>query len=404
MFYFWYQKQAELTRPVRVMARAAKQFLDPIAELPGGQWIRPLAATLEMVGRSKFRHKRPPYRIKTVFTGNREVPVHEEVVASTPFGSLLHFRKESEAPQPKVLVVAPLSGHFATLLRGTVQTLLAEHDVYITDWHSARYIPPSAGTFGFDDYTEHLIRFMEVLGPNSHILAVCQPCVQTLAATAVMAEAGNPATPASMTLMAGPVDTRVNPTKVNELASSHSIEWFEQNLISAVPCGLKGAGRRVYPGFLQTTSFVMMNRERHEKAHRDMFFHLAKGEKEEAGVIKTFYDEYFAVLDLPAEFYLETVQKVFQEAQLAQGTLTFRGKRVDPKAIRRTALLTVEGERDDICAPGQTVAAHDLCSNLKPYMKRHHLQTGVGHYGVFSGKRWESQVYPNVRNLMLSTM
>ena len=393
-----------MTRPMRVAARAIKQCIDPVTEVPSGRWLRPLTAVLEMVGRSRFRHRRPAYRIKTVVTGNREVPVHEEVIAATPFGSLLHFRKESEAPQPKVLVVAPLSGHFATLLRGTVQTLLQEHDVYITDWHNARYIPPSAGRFGFDDYTEHLIRFPEVLGLNSHLLAVCQPCVQALAATAVMAEAGNPATPASMTLMAGPVDTRINPTKVNALAESHSIAWFEQNLISAVPRGLKGAGRRVYPGFLQTAAFVTMNSERHEKAHRDMFFHLAKGEKDKADIIKTFYDEYFAVLDLPAEFYLETVEKVFQDAQLARGTLTYRGQRVEPKKIRRTALLTVEGERDDICAPGQTVAAHDLCSSLKPYMKRHHLQAGVGHYGVFSGKRWETQVYPNVRNLMLSTM
>ena len=404
MLYFWYQKHADMMRPVRVMARTAKQFLDPIAELPGGDWVRPMAATLEMVGRSKFRHRRPSYRIKPITMGNREVPVFEEAALTTPFGTLLHFRKDSDAPQPKVLVVAPLSGHFATLLRGTVQTLLAEHDVYLTDWHNARYIPPSAGRFGFDDYTEHLIQFLEHMGPNSHIVAVCQPCVQALVATAVMSEAGNPATPASMTLMAGPVDTRVNPTEVNRLAQSNSIAWFEENLISTVPCGVKGAGRRVYPGFLQTSAFVMMNRERHQKAHFDLFFHLAKGEKAEADVIKKFYDEYFAVLDLTAEFYLETVQKVFQDAQLAQGTLTYRGKRVDPKAIRRTALLTVEGERDDICAPGQTVAAHDLCSNLKPYMKRHHLQAGVGHYGVFSGKKWETQVYPNVRNLMLSTM
>lgn len=404
MLYFWYQKHADMMRPVRMVARAAKQFIDPLAGLPGGDWARRVSAGLEMVVRSRFHHRRPGYGIDTIDIGDKQVAVREEAALATPFATLLHFRKESDAPLPKVLVVAPLSGHFATLLRGTVKTLLREHDVYITDWHNARYIPPGAGTFGFDDYTEHLIRFLETMGPNSHIIAVCQPCVQALAATAVMAEAGNPATPASMTLMAGPVDTRINPTNVNKLAESHPIAWFEENLISTVPCGIEGAGRRVYPGFLQTTSFMAMNSARHQRAHRDLFHYLASGENEKADVIKNFYDEYFSVLDLPAEFYLETVQKVFQDALLPQGKLTYRGKPVDPKAIRKTALLTVEGERDDICAPGQTVAAHDLCSNLKPYMKRHHLQAGVGHYGVFSGQKWENQIYPNVRNLMLSTM
>jgi polyhydroxyalkanoate depolymerase len=298
--------------------------------------------------------------------------------------------------------VAPLSGHFATLLRNTVRTLLPDHDVYLTDWHNARDVPADVGSFGFEDGVTHVIRFLEKIGPGAHVLAVCQPCVQVLAAVAVMAEDKNPAQPRTMTLMAGPVDTRINPTKVNDLAMAHPIEWFERNLIDRVPFRHQGAGRKVYPGFVQLMAFMSMNMARHEKAHRDLYLHLAKGETERAEAIKTFYDEYFAVLDLPAEFYIETVRIVFQEALLARGELTYKGKPVNPASIRKTALLTVEGERDDICALGQTAAAHDLCSGLRPYMKRHHMQAGVGHYGVFGGKRWEKQIYPIVRNLILS--
>jgi len=302
-----------------------------------------------------------------------------------------------------VLVVAPLSGHFATLLRSLVRTMLPEHDVCITDWHNARDASIDAGRFGFEEYVEHLIKFLEKMGPGVHVVAVCQPCVQVLTAAAVMAEAKNPCQPRSMTLMAGPIDTRVNPTKVNELAMSKPMDWFERNLIARVPARFAGAGRRVYPGFVQLSAFMSMNLDRHRKAHIELYEHLANGNPEKAKPTIDFYDEYFAVLDLTAEFYLETVQWVFQEARLAKGELDFRGERVEPRAIRRTALLTVEGERDDICALGQTSAAHDLCSKLKPYMKRHHMQAGVGHYGVFSGRRWEEQVYPIVRNVILSS-
>ncbi len=234
------------------------------------------------------------------------------------------------------------------------------------------------------------------------MLAVCQPCVQTLAAVAVMAEQRNPAEPRSMTLMAGPVDVRVNPSKVNELATSKPIEWFEDNLIAHVPDHLPGGGRRVYPGFVQLTAFMSMNMDRHIKAHRDLYEHLSAGREAEAKAIMSFYDEYFAVLDLPAEFYLETVKTVFQDASLAKGELTYRGEKVNPRAIRRTALLTVEGERDDICSVGQTAAAHMLCDGLRPHLKRHHYQVGVGHYGTFSGRRWNSQIYPQIRNLVLA--
>jgi polyhydroxyalkanoate depolymerase len=302
-----------------------------------------------------------------------------------------------------VLVVAPLSGHFATLLRNTVRTLLPDHDVYITDWHNARDVAPVQGTFGFDDYVDYVIRFLEALGPGAHVVAVCQPCVQALAAVAVMAANRNRAQPSSMTLMAGPIDTRVNPTKVNKLAMSKSIGWFERNLIARVPRKYAGARRKVYPGFVQLTAFVSMNINRHYNAHQELYEHLSNGEHEKAQIIKTFYDEYFAVLDLPAEFYLETVRWVFQEARLPKGELTYKGEPVDLKAIRKTALLTVEGERDDICALGQTAAAHDLCTGLRPHLKRHHMQAGAGHYGVFSGKRWEGQIYPIVRNLILAS-
>jgi polyhydroxyalkanoate depolymerase len=397
MLYLAYQFQVDLFAPIRAFARTAQTSLSV-----GTALLNPTAAAMELIARSSLSHARPDYAIDHVIVGNEEVAVVEEPALVTPFGTLLHFRKDVDAEQPRVLVVAPLSGHFATLLRGTVRTLLADHDVYITDWHNARDVKLADGRFGFDDYVDHIIRFLEAIGPGAHVLAVCQPCVQVLAAVAVMAQAGNPAQPRSMTLMAGPVDTRINPTKVNELATSKPLEWFERNLIDGVPGRHGGAGRRVYPGFVQLLAFMSMNIARHVKAHLDLYDHLAKGETAKAQVIKDFYDEYFAVLDLPAEFYLETIELVFQEALLAQRRLTFRGRRVDTNAIRRTALLTVEGERDDICALGQTAAAHDLCQGIRPYMRRHHMQPGVGHYGVFSGRKWENQIYPIVRNMMLA--
>ncbi|WP_298963247.1 polyhydroxyalkanoate depolymerase [uncultured Methylobacterium sp.] len=357
-------------------------------------------AAARMMMRTGMTHARPSYGIPSVRVGNRDVPVTEEVALRTPFGSLLRFRKDLASDQPRVLVVAPLSGHFATLLRGTVRTLLADHDVYITDWHNARDVPVEAGRFGFDEYVAHLVRFLEAIGPGAHLVAVCQPAVQAMAAAAVMAETGNAAHPASMTLMAGPVDTRINPTKVNELATSKPISWFERNLIATVPRRHAGAGRRVYPGFMQVMAFMSMNAGRHMHGHLDLFWHLADGGTAKAQQIETFYDEYFAVLDLTAEFYLETVKTVFQDATLARNELTFEGAPIDMRAIRRTALMTVEGERDDICSVGQTMAAHDLCTGLKPFRKSHHLQAGVGHYGVFSGRKWESQTYPLVRNFI----
>ena len=327
--------------------------------------FRNLSATYELIARAGLTHVRPAYGINSITVGNQEVEVSEVPTLKLPFGTLLNFKKDVSVEQPRVLVVAPLSGHFATLLRSTVRTLLPDHDVYITDWHNARDVSLDHGPFGFDDYVAYLIRFLEELGPGAHLVAVCQPCVQALAAAAVMAADGNPAQPSSMTLMAGPVDTRINPTKVNKLATSKPMSWFERNLIARVPHKYGGSRRRVYPGFVQLIAFVSMNINRHYNAHQELYENLANGEIEKAQVIKTFYDEYFAVLDLPAEFYLETVSWVFQESRLPKGELMFKGGSVDLKAIRKTALLTVEGERDDICALGQTAAAHELCSSLQ---------------------------------------
>ena len=359
-------------------------------------------AALEMLSRFRLSHRRPAFGINSVRIGGQRVAVREEVALDLPFGKLLQFVKDIDAAQPKVLVVAPLSGHFATLLRGTCETLLRDHDVYITDWVNARDVPLEAGAFGVDDYTDYIIRFLETMGPRSNLLAVCQPCVQALAAVAVMSEAGNPATPRTMTLMAGPIDTRESPTTVNELAAGKPLEWFDSNLIGVVPSRYRGAGRRVYPGFVQLSAFLAMNIERHQNQHRKLYKHLARGETEEAQKIKDFYDEYFAVLDLAGEFSRETVDRVFQRAELAEGTYTHRGQPVDPGAIRNTALLTVEGGRDDICALGQTAAAHDRCRSLRPHLKRRHLKANVGHYGVFNGRRWEAEISPVVRNIILA--
>lgn len=404
MLYQAYQAHSDIMIPVRNWAGTALRTLgQPLMGMADNAVLRNLTAAYELIARAGLTHARPAFGVDGVTVGNREIAVHEHAALSTPFGTLLHFKKDVDTPQPRVLLVAPLSGHFSTLLRGTLRTMLPEHDVYITDWHNVRDVPLIHGRFGFDDYIAHLIRFLEAIGPGAHVVAVCQPCVAVLVATAVMAQAGNAAQPRSMTLMAGPIDTRVNPTKVNALANSRSIEWFEQNLIATVPPRYPGAFRRVYPGFVQLAAFMSMNVERHLKAHRELYDHLAKGEHEKAQVTKAFYDEYFAVLDLTAEFYLETVRLVFQECALPTGKLEWQGGRVEPRAIKRTMLLTVEGERDDICAVGQTAAAHELCSGLRPYLKRHHMQAGVGHYGVFSGNRWTNQIYPLLRNVILAS-
>ncbi|MGF6773907.1 poly(3-hydroxybutyrate) depolymerase [Paraburkholderia sp. GAS199] len=394
-----YQAFADMMLPLRHGAALMNHSLDAwpaFGESPQGRSMRAACELLTLAGLTPVR---PPFGIDSVITEGKPVPIVEEVVAHTPFGSLLHFRKDAMLahPQPRVLVIAPMSGHFATLLRGTVKTMLAEHDVYITDWHNPRDVPLSQGRFGFDEYVQHVIDFTETIGPGAHLLAVCQPTVAALAAVSLMAADDNPAQPASMTLMAGPLDTRINPTRVNELAKSKPIEWFEKNLISAVPFGFAGAQRRVYPGFVQLTAFMSMNLGRHLDSFETMYYERAKGDPAKADTIHTFYEEYFATMDLTAEFYLETVDTVFQRHALPLHELEVKGRLVEPTKIRRTALLTVEGEKDDICAVGQTLAAQDMCDKLRPYLKTHHVQTGVGHYGVFNGHRWERHIYPRVR-------
>jgi poly(3-hydroxybutyrate) depolymerase len=326
------------------------------------------------------------------------VSVTEEAVLTLPFGTLLRFRKqENGLARPRVLVVAPMSGHFATLLRETVRTLMADHDVYITDWHNARSVPMMHGDFGLDEYIDYVMQFLRAMGPGAHLLAVCQPCVAALAAAAVMAQDADPAAPISVTLMAGPVDCRVSPTDVNRLAVERPIEWFSQNLIGVVPLRYPGALRRVYPGFMQLTAFMSMNLNRHLNAFAQLYRDRVGGDHDKVDATRAFYEEYFAVADLPAEFYLETVQKVFQEYALARGHLRWRDRIVQPAAMRRTALLTVEGERDDICGIGQTLAAQELCTSIKPWLRTHYVQPGAGHYGVFSGRRWSQHIYPVVR-------
>ncbi|GAC1624081.1 MAG: polyhydroxyalkanoate depolymerase [Nevskia sp.] len=403
MMYQTYQAQADLLVPVRFLANVARGWLDVLPPvLSGSRPVRELSAAYALIAKTRVTHERPPFGIDAVTVGRRRLAVHEQAVLVKPFGTLLRFRKEGRLAQPKVLLVSPMACHFATLLRETAKTLLPEHDVYITDWHNARDVPMAEGAFDLDSYIAYLIEFIEAMGPGVNVVAICQPCVAALAATALMAEDGSTATPRTLTLMAGPIDTRINPTGVNELAAKHPLEWFERNVVDKVPLRYAGAGRRVYPGFLQLAGFMSMNPERHRQSFLTLHRNMVDGEIEKAAAIQEFYDEYFAVSDLPAEFYLQTMQKVFMQHELPQGRFEWRGRRVDPAAITKTALLTVEGAKDDICGVGQTGAAHDLCSRIPDALKTRHVQDGAGHYGVFSGHRWHESVHPLLRQLIQS--
>jgi poly(3-hydroxybutyrate) depolymerase len=405
MLYELYQTQADILAPWRrvagLWAEAASYFPPSMQPAP----VRLGAAAAGLFSQAVVTHKRPPFGVSETLVEGKRVAVTEQVVLHTPFGTLLRFAKEGAAGQPKVLLVAPMSGHFATLLRATVVTMLPDCDVHITDWHNARDVPVADGAFGFDDYVDHLIRFLDVLGPAgergaAHMVAVCQPAVAALVAAAVMAAEKHRAAPASLTLMAGPIDARLSPTRVNEIAQTRSIEEYERQMIARVPARYKGAGRRVYPGFLQLTSFMAMNADRHINAHLAQLRRMFAEEHEGAEAHRKFYEEYFAVSDLPAEFYLETVQRVFQRYDLPRGEMHYRGARVEPRAITRMALLVVEGERDDICGVGQTMAALELCRGIPLARKTYHFQTGVGHYGVFSGRAWAGQIYPKLRAMI----
>jgi len=402
--YQMYQAFSDVTNPIRAAARIYAPLFEPpwLPRAKDCMALRMMRAACDVVSLAGLTHERPSFEIDTVTVRHRVAYVTEEVVERTPFCTLLHFKKNIDVVQPRVLIVAPVSGHFSTLLRNTIRTMLIDHDVYLTDWHNARDIPLSAGRFNLDDFITHTIHFFETLGPGTHLLAVCQPTVPALAAVALMAEAKNPAQPTTMTLMAGPIDTRVQPTEVNNLATSKPIEWFERNVITTVPLRYRGGLRKVYPGFLQISAFMAMNMGRHVNSFIEYYSHLVRPEVEKAEAIRVFYEEYFAMMDLPAEFYLQTVKNVFQEHQLARGVLHVNGQLVDCSKIKHTALFTLEGERDDICSIGQTLAAQELCSGIRPYMKKHHVQMGVGHYGVFSGRRWENEIYPMVRDFIHS--
>jgi poly(3-hydroxybutyrate) depolymerase len=396
MLYHAYETQRDLLRPLQIWSTHDL----PPHTLGPGRLQRRIDAARAVIRLAEVTHQRPPWGIDSIAGPGETVwSVHEEETLRTPFCTLRRFIKRGAPPQPRLLIVAPMSGHFATLLRDTVRTVLVDHDVSVTDWHNAREVPVASGRFGLAEYTQTLIDFLAAGGPGGHLLAVCQPCVAALAATALMAEDEHPAAPRSLTLMSGPIDCRISPTAVNALAAKRPIAFFER-MISHVSLRHRGAGRRVYPGVVQLMAFMRMNQGRHLRAFADYYSHVFNAEREAAAALEAFYAEYFAVADLPAELYLETVKLVFQQCALARGELVLSGRRVDPSAIRRTALVTIEGERDDICAPGQTLAAQDLCRRVPQYLRTHYVQPGVGHYGVFSGRRWQREIYPLVRNVV----
>jgi len=401
MLYQFHELHYASIAPMRLFAEAMQSvYSHPMLPVSYTGFGRTVAAGAELLERTTRRYVKPVFDIKTVVVDGKVVDVHEVLAMQKPFCTLRHFKRDGvEAGlHPKVLLIAPMSGHWATLLRGTVETLLADHDVYITDWHNARDVPLIHGNFNLDDYVDYVLEFTRALGPDVHLMAVCQPAIPSLAAVALMAEDNDPRQPRSLLIMGGPIDTRINPTKVNQFAMDKSLDWFESNVIGVVPMNHPGRGRRVYPGFLQLQGFMSLNLERHVGEHIGLYTNMVKGDGDSATDHRKFYDEYLAVMDLPSEFYLETIQKVFIEQHLADGTLTWRGRPVRPEAITNTALFTLEGEKDDITGIGQTEVAHRLCSSLPMTMRRHYLQPRVGHYGLFNGRRWREEIYPNVRN------
>ena len=404
MLYQLHELQRRFLNPLSVWAQATSElFSSPYSPLAYTPFSRRLAAGYEVLHRIGKSYQKPSFGLDRTTVDGVEVPVYEEVALEKPFCTLLHFRREmpgklaSRRPDPTVLIVAPLSGHHATLLRDTVRTMLPEHDVYITDWIDARMVPLSHGPFHLDDYIDYVIEFVHLLGPDAHVISVCQPTVPVLAAISLMASADDPKQPRSMTMMGGPIDTRRNPTQVNALAKKKDFDWFENNVIFKVPSTYPGYLRRVYPGFLQHAGFVAMNPDRHLTSHWDYYLDLIKGDLDDVEAHRRFYDEYNAVLDLPAEYYLDTIRIVFQEHRLPDGTWSVRGKPVRPADIKSVALFSIEGELDDISGSGQTQAAHDLCAGIAKSNKQHLTAMGAGHYGIFSGRRWREQIYPQVR-------
>ncbi|MBK5568424.1 polyhydroxyalkanoate depolymerase [Ensifer sp. 2YAB10] len=400
MFYQLYELNHAMMAPWRTAADAMRlAFSNPMNPVSHTYFGRAAAAGLEVFERSTRRYGKPEFGLPTTEVDGASVSVYERIVWRAPFCNLIHFERalpKGRAADPKVLVVAPMSGHYATLLRGTVEALLPHSDVYITDWIDARMVPLSEGTFDLDDYIDYVIQMLHYLGPNTHVIGVCQPAVPVLAAVALMEAADDPLSPATMTLMGGPIDTRINPTGVNQLAEQRPIEWFRDNVIMPVPWPQPGFMRMVYPGFLQLSGFMSMNLDRHLIAHKEFFAHLVKNDGDAAEKHRDFYDEYLAVMDLTAEFYLQTVQVVFMQHALPKGEMMHRGKRVDTTAIKKVALLTVEGENDDISGVGQTKAAQTICTNIPDHMRMHYMQPDVGHYGVFNGSRFRREIAPRI--------
>ncbi|HTV36569.1 MAG TPA: polyhydroxyalkanoate depolymerase [Xanthobacteraceae bacterium] len=405
--YWFYEMSHAALNPSRAMADATRLFfknpVNPFSFTPYGKSV---AAACELFERSTRRYGRPEWRISSTLVGGERVPVEIKTVWERPFCRLIHFERvfshKPQRPQPRLLLIAPMSGHYPTLLRGTVEAFLPNHDVYITDWVDARMVPLSEGYFDLDDYIDYVISMLHALGSDTHVIAVCQPSVPVLAAVSLMEADGDPYAPASMVLMGGPIDTRVNPTAVNRLAEQRGTEWFQHHVITKVPFPNPGFMRDVYPGFLQLNGFVSMNLDRHIEAHKQLFMHLVRGDGDSASKHREFYDEYLAVMDLSAEFYLQTVETVFVRHALPHGEMTHRGRPIDPGKIRRTGLMTVEGEHDDISGVGQTEAAHRLCANIPADRKAHWLQTNVGHYGVFNGSRFRAEIAPRIADFVLS--
>lgn len=399
-----YQAYDYLTRSAQIMHEGfslmndiANHPANPFSHSIGGRITR---ASLETAMRLTRRYEKLGFNIEDMNIDGQRYLVREDVVMSKPFCDLMHFNRVGHSEDHKVLLVAPLSGHHATLLKGTVEALLPDHEVYITDWGDAREVPLSEGPFSFDCYVEYLIEFLEFLGPDTHMIAICQPTVQALIATAVMAEQKNTCVPQSLTLMAGPLDTSKNPTRVNDFAHEHPMSWFKNVAIMKVPYGYPGEGREVYPGFMQLGGFISMNQRSHTKKYMNFFQNLVFGEEEDADRFRAFYDEYLAVLDMPAEFYLETIERVFKNNEVAKGAITYKGQPVNFEAIDDTPLLTVEGAEDDICGLGQTQAAQTICKSLPKTMRRHHVQPGAGHYGIFSGSKFRKHIRPLITDFI----
>jgi poly(3-hydroxybutyrate) depolymerase len=406
VLYHLHELQRRFLNPLSVWAQATSElFSSPYSPLSYTPLSRRLSAGYDLLHRVGKHYEKPEFGLKSTRIGEADVPVVEEVQVEKPFCRLLHFKrvfpaKAKRPADPKVLIIAPLSGHHSTLLRDTVRALLPDQDVWITDWTDARLVPITAGPFHLDDYVDYVIEFVRALGPDVHLISVCQPTVPVLAAVSLMASRNDSKLPKSMTMMGGPIDTRKSPTQVNALAKRKNFEWFENNVIFKVPSAYPGYLRKVYPGFLQHAGFVAMNPDRHLNSHWDYYLDLVKGDLDDVEGHRAFYDEYNAVLDLPAEYYLDTIKIVFQEHRLPNGTWKVRGELVKPEDIKTVALFTIEGELDDISGSGQTQAAHDLCKGIPKARKKHLTAKGAGHYGIFSGRRWRDEISPQIKSFI----